>query len=255
MPVRPLPPDLAVVVVPGITWYRDRQGDVRAVPAQTVVPAQALLSPLAPDGRYAFLSLPAGDFPVDGRTLPLEPLPVEAVFPLGRAEVPWRPEQQHGAVDLRRDWRLLFRERDAFAPWGPAAAVVEAPWRAYARAHRPRPTFRTGADRRQMRFIYPQLVPPHLCHRLGPGYLRLAERQPFGAICVEGTEFHLRAGPQRTATVGADPLGWRVAVRRSAADDPQTARHPEEALRLLAAASPFWDLAVQPGGARLLAIR
>gem|GEM_PF-2754809 len=251
-PVRSLPPDLAGVLVTGIAWYRDRHGEVRALPAQTVVPAAAVLAPLGADGRYALLALPGGDLAVDGRSLPYEPVTVDDVFPLGRADVPWTPEQRHGALDLSRDWRMLFRERDAFIPWAAPDAVAAAVWAAYGRAHGPRATFRTGPDRRQVRLIYPQLIPPHLCHRLGPGYLRLPDRRPYGPVCAEGTEIGLREAGGCTATIGTDALGWRTAVR-GADGEPETARRPDEALRLLASRAAFWELPVSSTGARLLA--
>lgn len=254
---RPLPVGLAAVRVGGLAWFADRRGEFFAFPAETVVPVDALFPPLAREGQYAFLALPAGDVPVDGRTLPYRPLPIDEVFPLGRAEVPWNPEQRQGAVLLGRDWRLLLRERDAFRPWGEPPGAGGAPpqswsaaWEAYNRRHGPRPTFRAGADRRQVRLIYPQLLPPFLCHRLGPGYLRAADRLAYGPLVAEGPEFRLTGADGRTATVGADPLGWRVVVHGQG--DPETARQPEQAAALLARTGPFWTLAVQPGGSRLI---
>ena len=101
------------------------------------------------------------------------------------------------------------------------------------------------------RLIYPQLVPPHLCHRLGPGYLGLTDRRAYGVLCAEGTECTLREARGATATIGMDPLGWRTAVR-GPDGEPQTARRPEDALRLLALRSAFWELVVSPVGTRLL---
>lgn len=248
---RVLPAGLIGVVVPGITWYTDGRGEVRALPARTVVPAAAALAPLAAGGRYAFLVLPEGDLEVEGRALPYEPTPIADVFPLGRADLPWKPVQRQGNLDLSSDWRLLFRERDAFEPWAPPGPAAAAVWAAYRRGRRPEPTFRTGPDRRALRFIYPQLVPPHLCHRLGPEYLRLPDRRPYATVCAECSEFGLRGGGGVAATVGNDALGWRVALR-PAHGDPETARDPDAAMHLLSVHSPFWDLSVPSGGPRLL---
>ena len=249
---RPLPPPVAGVLVPGVTWYLDRRGEALLLPAQTVVPATALLEPTRSAGEYVLLALPAGDLPVDGPALPYRPTEIEQVFPLGRADVPWTPERRLGLLDLSQDWRLLFRERDAFSAWSAPDAAAALVWEAYQRSTPPRPTFRRGADRRGMRLIYPQLVPPHLCYGLSGQFLALPRNSRFDPVCARLSELVLRSPKGAEAGVGPDALGWRTALR-TVAGDLETARQRQAALELLTVHGPFWECRPAWSAARQLA--
>lgn len=239
------------MLVPGITCYVDGKGATHCLPAQTVVPGEVALAARA-EGGYLQLVLPSGSLALERGRLPLEPVPVEYVLPVGRDELPWQPERpEHGAVDLSQDWRLLFREPEAFVPWGLPVAAFAAAWEEYRRRRPPRPTFRAGADRDELHYLYPQLAPAVLCYRLARGFLRLPGRDRYAAVAVHG-DLTLVAPGGWTATAGVDPLGWRLVVRRGTAEG-VTARTPEDAVRLLESRSPVWE-ALRPGRRRLFGV-
>lgn len=178
------------VIVAGVAWYRDRRGEDVLLPADCVVSYASLLASPS-KGRIAVWTLPGGGFAVDRRHLPLEPVPIDQVFPLGAADIPWS-----AGGDLTRAWQPLFRVRDAFEPWGDERD--DALGRLYQRRRPPRTTFRAGPGRRELRLLYPQIVPASLCYRLGDGYFKLAEplRQACRPLIAEGTQVRLVAGEQ-----------------------------------------------------------
>lgn len=196
-------------------------------------------------GQYRQLALPAGTADFEGSLFPLEPVPIDRVFPLRSADIPWQPERpERGVVDLSQEWRTLFWERQAFTPWGNDSPPFHAAFRACERVRGPRPTFRAGAKRRQMRFIFPQLVPANVCYRLADAYTAV-QGQDRHLMIVSTGDLTLRAGDGLTATAGVDPLGWYVALRRASAD-PQTVRQLADAVPLLSAAAEIWDQVASP---------
>lgn len=183
-----------------------------ALPAEAIVDAEALAA-AAEEGRFPSLRLPSGQVPVKQRALPLRPQPLDRVFPLGAASVPWRPARGGGVADLARSWQGLLREREAFTPWGPPDPVRD---RQALRLLAPRTTFRARPGTRELAFLYPQLVPADLLYRLGAGYLRLPDRSLYEDLAGERPDLHLTAlgrkgaaGPQATLT--RRPTGaWRA---------------------------------------------
>jgi hypothetical protein len=231
-------------LVGGIAWFATRRGDFYALPAEAAVGAPALAA-AAEGGRFPGLRLPSGRAAVRRRDLPLVPQPVDRVFPLGAAEVPWSPPRDGGVADLGRTWQRLLREREAFTPWDEPNPERE---RLARRLLPPRSTFRlrAGADE-EIDYLYPQVVPADLLYRLGPGYLRLPERGSYEDLAVLRGAFRLTAaargrGPAVTATLSRRPSGaWVVAV--AGARDEVSAASAEEALRTaLEPLAPLWRL-------------
>jgi hypothetical protein len=195
---------LLAFLVGGLAWYANRRGDLYVLPGEAVV-GSAALAAAAEGGRFPGLRLPTGGVAVERRLLPLEPLPLDRVFPLGAAEVPWLPPQTGGVVDLARPWQRLLRERAAFTPWGPAEPGL---LRQAQRLLPPRSTFR--ARGRDLEFLFPQLVPADRLHRLGDGFLRLGDRAAYQELAVERGEFRLACG-EATAVFSRRPTGaWQV---------------------------------------------
>ncbi len=236
---------LFAAVVPGICWYEDRRGQVHCLPARTAVPGVLALRPNGPNVSYLQLTLPSGTLALDGRWLPLRPLEVGSRMTLPPADLPWRPERpQQGVVDLSQDWRMLFREQRAFTAWGGASGPFVEAQRACERALGSRPTLRAGASRREVRFIYPQLAPAHLCYRLARAFADSPLRARCAMVVAEG-ELALTGPDGWTATAGVDALGWRVVLRRGP-DAPNTLRQPGEAVEAITAKGAVWEAVVSP---------
>jgi hypothetical protein len=234
---------LAVVfLVGGIAWYENRRGDFYALPAEALVSAPAL-GLAAEGGRFPGLRLPgAGRAAVPRRHLPLEPQPIDRVFPLGAAEVPWSPVHAGGVADLGRTWQQLLRERDAFIPWDYPSAERQ---RLAQRLLPPRSTFRMRGGE-EIDFLYPQLVPADLLYRLGPGYLTLPDRKPFEDLAVLRGSFRLTAAMRgrspASATLSRRPTGaWAVSVAGQR-EEVASADAAEALVTALEPVAPLWRL-------------
>jgi hypothetical protein len=232
-------------VVQGVAWYADRRGEVYLLPAETAVTAVAVARAAFGADRLPLWRLPSGGVPVAPDRLPLEPVPVDDVFPLGAAEIPWTPAPLEGDVpDLSRSWHLLFRERDAFEPWGDESD--DAAFRAFLRGAPPRSTFRAGVDRRSLRYLFPQWVPPSLAYRMTPRYFRLPQRDAFAPVVTEAEELRLDArGGTGRARLRRGPEGWRLRVtaRGREEDHPPAADLSELLVRHLEPLGSVWSLA------------
>ncbi len=229
--------------VSGIAWFVNRRGDAYALPAEAVVGPVALAT-AAEGGRFPGLRLPSGRAVVKRRHLPLQPEPIERMFPLGAADVPWRPAGEGGVADLGRTWQMLLRERDVFTPWDVASAERQ---RLAQRLLPPRSTFRMRAEGEEIDFLFPQLVPADLLYRLGPGYLALSDRRPYEDLAVVRGSFRLTAvprgrGPAASATLSRRPTGaWTVSVA-GRPDDVASADPVEALLGALDPVAPLWRL-------------
>jgi len=207
------------------------------------------------DWSYYDLLLPAGGLRLSPGALPVVPVPLADVPDLGAVEIPWRPERSGGGpLDLSQNWRLLLRRREAFAPWTPReglpASLFDAYLKMVTQGRRPRAAFRVSADRRTHELLYPQLLPPDVCHRLGDEVDLDREPWILGRALVVRTDQLLLEGPDGcTAVVGRDALGARVAVRPRGGE-PLAARRLPEAADLLARFGPYWTVA-SPSRARL----
>ncbi len=229
--------------VSGIAWFANRRGDAYALPAEAVV-GPAAVAAAAEGGRFPGMRLPSGRVAVKQRLLPLEPQPIERMFPLGAAEVPWRPAGEGGVADLGRTWQMLLRERDAFAPWDDPSAERQ---RLAQRLLPPRSTFRARPDGDEIDFLFPQLVPADLLYRLGAGYLALGDRRTYEDLAVLRGSFRLTAlgrgrGPAAAATLSRRPSGaWVVSVAGQR-DDVSSGDAAEALVTALEPVAPLWRL-------------
>lgn len=251
------------ILVRGIAWYAGADGEVYALPAETVVGLPRLLVAAA-GGTIAHLLLPEGVARLPRRALPLRPLPIERVFPLGAAELPWEPDPQRapgGVVVLGQGWHLLFRERKAFVPWGGQddLRLLEA----FRRRFGPRPQFRESHDRRTIGVKFPQLQEPHLVYRLGEHARALPDPARFAAVMAVQERVRLvdlEGG--RVVEFGPGELGWTVRVYADAeaaalgrAEAAEPLRTPAELEAVLRERGAFWRLEPSPREARLVVPR
>lgn len=241
--------------VAGVAWYQNRAGDFYALPAEAVVSA-AGVAEAAEGGRFPGLRLPAGRVAVRRRLLPLEPQPIDRVFPLGAAEVPWSPPLEGGVADLGRTWQQLLRERDAFTPWEAWSAERQ---RLALRLLPPRTTFRARSDADELDYLFPQLVPSALLYRLGPGYLALSDKRPYQDLAVARGSFRLSVAARgksvaATATLSRRATGaWSVAVAGRAEET--VAADPVEALHVaLEPVAPMWRVEPPAADSPLLVV-
>lgn len=248
------------ILVRGIGWYAAADGELYALPAETVVGLPRVLAAAA-GGTIAHLLLPEGTAALPRRALPLRPLPIDRVFPLGAAELPWEPDPERapaGVVVLGHGWHLLFRERKAFSAWGGDA---DAPLlEAFRRRFGPRPQFRESHDRRTIGVKFPQLLEPHLVYRLNEHARALpdpARYAPVMAIQDRVRLVELEAG--RVVEFGPGEFGWAVrsyagsgeaAVGRSEASE--LLRAPADLEAFLQPRGAFWRLEPAPREARLV---
>ncbi|HEY8449161.1 MAG TPA: hypothetical protein VIL95_01650 [Bacillota bacterium] len=241
------------VLVSGVSWYVTATNDAYVLPSETVVTLTGLLEAFT-SGRIAHLLLPEGTLALPRRALPLEPVPMDRVFPLGAAAVEWKPDPERwhigsGVPVLSPHWHRLFAERSAFTAWASAgedaAALAD-----FLRRFGPRPTFRESYNRKELLFKYPQLVDPALCYRLGPGFAQLPDPARFDPVVAVQERLRLVDLEQGTVvTFGPGEFGW---VARAFADagaagigkaaDSATPRSVEELERFLAARGRYWRL-------------
>lgn len=243
---------MLAVLVTGVSWYAGADREVYLLPSETVVGLPRVLAAMA-GGRLAHLLLPEGVVSLPRRALPLQPRPIEQVYPLGAAEIPWDPDPRRWALGdevpvLGHGWQFLFRERRAFSPWGGEEdlPLLEA----FQRAFGPRARFRESHDRRSIGVKFPQLVDPRLAYRLNEHAQALPDPARFAAVMAvqEGVRLsELEHG--RVAVFGPGQLGWRVRVFASAEDaaigreaDATHPRDPDQLAAFLARHGRFWRL-------------
>lgn len=202
---------MVTVLVGGITWYTAANNDAYVLPAESAVPLERVVNAFTA-GKIAHLLLPDGTLSIDRRRLPLSPVPVDRVFPIGSAEVPWTPDPERWQIGLdipvfSRNWQHLFRERSVFKPWGEVGDKGH--FELIRRRLGPRPTFRGGLDRREMRFKYPQLVDPTICYRLGIDYAALPNAAEFAPVATVQEQLRLVAhATEHVIVFGPGQFGW-----------------------------------------------
>lgn len=246
----------------GVTWYASAARDVYVLPAETVVAWPRVLRAFV-GGRIAHLLLPEGVLTVPRRALPLQPLPLERVFPLGAAELPWEPDPQRwqpgsGIPILGHGWHFLFRERRAFAPWGDAsdAPLVQA----YVERFGPRAQFREVFDRRSIGVKYPQLAEPALVYRLSEQARSLPDPGRYAPVMLVQDRARLTGlDSDRAVVLGPGDFGWTVRAFARADDgalgrplDEGVLRDPGELEEWLARHGRFWRLEPARQEARLV---
>jgi len=255
------------LLVSGVAWYVTAANDAYVVPAETVVGLPRVVAAMR-SGRLAHLLLPEGTLSVRRNRLPLQPVPVDRIFPIGSAEVTWTPDPDRWQIGddipiLSPNWHHLFRERAWFDPWDDTGD--HRPLRAWQERFGPRPTFREGLDRREIRFKYPQLVEPALCYRLNEQYLAAADQGTYAPVAVVQQQLRLAAaGGDGVIVFGPGDFGWVVRAYATAGDaaigraaDSATPRSLEELADFIAQRGRFWRVEpvrreanlVLPGGA------
>jgi len=255
------------LLVSGVSWYVTAANDYYVVPSETVVDLPRVVGAMR-TGRLVHLLLPEGTLTLRRSRLPLQPVPVDRVSPIGAAEVTWTPDPDRWQVGsdipiLSPNWHHLFRERDWFSPWDDTGDLQAL--RAWQERFGPRPTFREGLDRREIGFKYPQLVEPALCYRLNERYLAQADQGTYAPVAAVQQQLRLAAADGDAVVVfGPGDFGWVVRAYTSAGDaaigrvaESATPRSLEELQDFIARFGRFWRVEpvrreanlVLPGGA------
>ncbi|HEX6989024.1 MAG TPA: hypothetical protein VF282_06095 [Bacillota bacterium] len=255
------------LLVSGVAWYVSATHDAYVLPAETAVGLPRAVAAMA-TGRLAHLLLPEGTLALRRSRLPLQPVPVDRIFPIGAAEVTWSPDPDRWQIGtdipiLSPNWHHLFRERAWFDAWDDTAD--HGPLRAWRERFGPRATFREGLDRREIRFKYPQLVEPELCYRLNGQYLAQADKGTYAPVAVVQQQLRLAAAEGEGVVVfGPGDFGWVARAYASAGEaaigkvaDSATPRSLEELEDFIAQRGRFWRVEpvrreanlVLPGGA------
>lgn len=240
------------ILVTGVSWYQTATNDTYALPSETVVRLPRLLHGIV-DGHFSHLLLPEGTLDLNRRSLPIGPVPVDQVFPLGATSVQWQPDPDRWQMGadvpvLSKDWPRLFKERSAFEAWGDDGD--QDAFASFQRRFGPRATFRESYNRKEIRFIYPQLVDPRICYRLGRGYYQLPDKAAYSPVVVTQQQLRLESlESEQVITFGPGDFGWVARSYDSAADagigkiaQSATPRSLEELQEFVGSAGQFWRL-------------
>lgn len=243
---------MVFILVTGISWYQTANNETFALPSETAVGLSRVLQGIV-EGKFAHLLLPEGTLDLQRRSLPIAPVPIDQVFPLGAAAVTWLPDPDRWQIGsdvpvLSKDWPRLFKERSAFTPWGDEEDAEA--FTAFLRRFGPRPTFRESLNRKEIRFIYPQFLEPRLCYRLSAGFRRLPDQAAYSPVVVLQEQLRLESlEGDAVVTFGPGEFGWVARSYASAAEagigkiaGSATPRSVDELQQFVGNLGQFWRL-------------